>query len=256
MEFVFGLFVTGVFILIVTLYRMRNINRHRGLQDQLSNNYDVTGLDLSGNTRYVSCFSHKWVIDNVTKQSHSRFGSMLQDHLANNTLIAGIWIGIIVGSSSMLLTLFLVQSLRAIGTVIVIFIMGLMIALGPSGPRYSEELLDAIMDNDIEELNAQDYVYVKIANDTIRRAIIMNFSFSLLFIVLAPWGDLLPDFLAQGIAFVTVYLVWEPAIFLMGINIAASLFYIGALVGILSFVCLQMGRRLLQQEEKEPVIQY
>jgi hypothetical protein len=256
MEYAIGLFVTGVFILVVTLYRMRKIKKHRTLQDELQESYDVTGLDVSGNTRYVSCFSHKWVIENISKQSHSRFGAMLQEHLANSTLVAGIWIAFIVGISSMLITFLLVQSLRAIGTVIIIFAIGIMIALGPSGPRYSEELLDAVMANEIEELNAQDYVYVRISNDTIRRSVVMNMSFSLLFIVLAPWGDLVPNFVAQVIAFVTVHLIWNPASFLMAISIAAALFYIAALIGILSFVCLQIGRRVLRQEEEEPVIRY
>jgi hypothetical protein len=256
MEYTFGFFLTGMFILIVTIYRMRKIKTHRRLQSNLRERYDVDGLDLSGRTRYASCFSHGWVMDNISKQSHSRFGVMLQEHLANNTLIAGIWIGIVVGLSSMFLTFFLVQSLRAIGTVIVIFVIGLMIALGPSGPRYSEDLLDAVSDNEIDELNAQDFVYVKLANETIQRSVILNFILAVLFIVLAPWGALLPSLLAQGIAFITVYLVWEPALFLLGINVAAALFYIAAFISVTSFVCFKMGQRFISQEEEAPVVQY
>jgi len=256
MEYTIGLIVTGVFILIVTFYRMRKLKVHRRLEDQLRDNYDVAGLDVSGNTQYVSCFSHRWVMDNITKRSHSRFGVMLQEHLANNTLIAGIWIGIIVGISSMLLTFFFVQSLRAIGTVIVIFAFGLLIALGSSSPRYSENLLDAVLANEMDELNAQDFVYVKIANNTIRNAILMNVAFAILFILLAPWGDLLPGLLAQMIAYISAYLIWEPAMYLMGINVAVALIYIAGFIGVSSFACFKLGQKLLSQEEEAPVVQY
>ncbi|MBY8996265.1 MAG: hypothetical protein KGD60_00940 [Candidatus Thorarchaeota archaeon] len=256
MEFTIGLLITGSFILIVTLYRLRNVRQHRGLQHQIQEAYDVSSLDVSGNTRYASCYSHTWVMDNITRKSHSRIGAMLQDHLANNTLLAGMWIGLIVGTSSMLLTLLLVQSLRTIGTVIVIFVVGALIALGPGGPRYSENLLDAVVKNQIEDLNAQDFVYVKIANDTIQRAVIVNVVLASVFIIIAPWGDMLPTLLAQGIAIFTVNLIWEPAFFLLNVHIAFALFYIAAIIGFSSFVCLKLGQRLTSQEEEAPTVHY
>ena len=256
MEYTIGLLITGSFILIVTLYRMRKVRQHRGLQSQLQETYDVSNLDTSGSTRYVSCFSHKWVMENITTKSHSRFGALLQEHLANNTLLAVMWIGFIVGISSLLLTLLLVQSLRAIGTVIVIFLIGAMVAIGPSGPRSSENLLDAILKNQIDGLNAQDFVYVKIANDTIQRAAILNVILASVFIIIAPWGDILPILLAQGIAIITVGLIWEPAVLLMSFNIALALFYIAAFIGFTSFVCLRIGQRFISHEEEAPKVHY
>jgi hypothetical protein len=167
-----------------------------------------------------------------------------------------MWIGLIVGTSSMLLTLLLVQSLRTIGTVIVIFVVGALIALGPGGPRYSEGLLDAVMKNQIENLNAQDFVYVKLANDTIRRAIIANIVLASVFIITAPWGDMLPTLLAQGVAVFTVNLIWEPAFFLLNINIAFALIYIASVIGIGSLACLKLGQRLTSQEENAPTTHY
>ncbi len=255
-EFTIGLLITGSFILLVTMYRLRNVKQHRTLQHQIQETYDVSDLDTSGSTRYASCYSHTWVMDNITRKSHSKFGSMLQDHLANNTLMAGIWIGLVVGTSSMILTLLLVQSLRTIGTVIVIFVLGALIALGPGGPRYSENLLDAVRKNQIEDLNAQDFVYVKIANDTIKRAVIVNVVLASMLIIVAPWGDLLPTLLAQGIAIITVGLIWQPAAFLLTYNIALAMIYIAVFIGVTSFVCLKMGQRLTSQEEEAPTVQY
>lgn len=254
--FTIGLLITGVFILFVTLYRIRKVRSHRGLQHEIQDSYDVSGLDLSGNTQYISCYSHTWVMDNITKQSHGRFGAMLQDHLANSTLLAGMWIGFIVGISSMLLTFLLVQSLRAIGTVIIIFIVGFMIALGPSGPRYSEELLDAVMKKEIDELNAQDFVYVTIANNTVKRSAIINVTLAVVFIAIAPWGEMLPGLLAQGIAIVTVNLIWEPALYLLNYNVGIALIYIAGFIAFSTFLCLKLGQRFITQEEEAPIVRY
>ncbi|MFW9788786.1 MAG: hypothetical protein ACFFE2_09130 [Candidatus Thorarchaeota archaeon] len=256
MEITIGLLLTGLFILLVTVYRIRKVVAHRQLQHELRESYDVSGLDLSGNTRYASCFSHSWVMDNITRKSHSRIGAKLQEYLANNTLFAGIWIGLVVGLSSMFLTFLFVQSLRTIGTVIIIFAVGALIALGPGGPRYAENLLDAVRKSEIEDLNAQDFVYVKIANDTIARSILINMILASLFIILAPWGEMLPGLFAQAIALFSAGLLWDPALVLMQYNLGIALFYIAAIVGLSSFVCYRIGQRLLMAEEEAPRTQY
>lgn len=249
MEYTIGLFITGLFILVCTLYRRRKMAIHQKLQQNLEETYDVSNLDLSGNTQYARCYSHKWVIDNVTKKSHSKIGSLFQDHLANNTLLAAIWIGIIVGTSSIIIVLLFIESMRTIGTVVVIFILGALIALGPGGPRYSENLLDAVLNNEITDLNAHDFVYVKIANDTIRKSVIINASLGLLFILISPWAEMLPTLLALGIAFVTVYLIWEPALVLMNIHLALALVYVASFIGVFGFVCVKLGQKLTTPEE-------
>ena len=251
MEYNIGFFVTGLFILLVTAYRLRKIRTHHALQNELEMTYDVSNLDVSGNTRYISCFSHNWVMENIAKHTHSRFGAMLQEHLANSTLIAGIWIGLVVGLSSMFLTFFFVESLRTIGTVIIIFIVGAMIAIGPGGPRYSEEFLDAVREHEIDELNAQDYVYVKIANDTIKRSVVLNLILAILFIVISPWGDLVPTALAATIAFFSVNILWTPASVFLQINVAYAIVYIATVIVIMSFICFKIGQRIISPEEEE-----
>lgn len=256
MEYTIGLLITGSFIFLVTFYRVRNVKKHYGLQGLLRETYDVSGLDLSGNTRYVSCYSHKWVMDNITKKSHTRIGAMLQDHLANNTLLAGIWIGLVAVTSSMILTFLLVQSLRSIGTVIVIFVAGALIAIGPGGPRYAEDLLDAVMKNDIDALNAQDYVYVKIANDTIKRSVIINVILATVFILISPWRNLLPLLFAQLVALFTINIIIEPAFLLLNINIAFAILYIAGIIVISSFACFKIGQRIMSPEEEMPTVHY
>ncbi len=131
-----------------------------------------------------------------------------------------------------------------------------MISLGPGGPRYSENLLDAIVKNEINELNAQDFVYVKIANDTIKRSVIINTTLALMFIIVAPWGGMLPSLLAQGIAVFTVNIIWEPALALLNFNIALSIVYIAGVIGFMSFVCLKSVQRFNSPEEEAPKVQY
>ncbi|TFG33850.1 hypothetical protein EU527_06365 [Candidatus Thorarchaeota archaeon] len=256
MEFTIGLFITGLFIFIVTLYRLRKVKQHHRLEELIRERYDVSSLDLSGSTQYVDCYSHNWVIDNISRKTHSKIGSKFQDLLANNTLIAGIWVGLLVSISSMLMVFLLLESLRSIGTVIIIFGAGMLIAIGPGGPRYAENLLDAIMQNSIDELNTHDYVYVKIANDTIKRSIIVNVIFASVFLLISPWGDLLPILLAQGIAYFSVNILLEPALFLLNFNIAFALFYIVSIIGVTSITCYKLGQRFISHEEEVSAVRY
>ncbi len=256
MEFTIALLVTGLFILLFTMFRLRKYRQHQELQNKLSNTYDITSLDLSGNTQYASCFSHEWVMKNITNKSHSRLGSALQDYLADSTLIAGMWIGFTIFISSVLLTLLFVESLRAIGSIIFVFLVGVLVAVGPGEPRYAEDLLDAVQENEIKELNAQDFVYVKIANETIKHFAILNIIIAVLLITISPWGDMLPSLLAQGIALFTAKIIWEPALLLLEYNVGFALFYIAGIIGISSFLCFKIGQRIISPEEEAPRVQY
>ena len=114
-------------------------------------------------------------------------------------------------------------------------------------------MLDAVSENEIEDLNAQDFVYVKIANDTIKRYVVMNVVIASAFIVISPWGHLLPSALAAAIAFFTVNILWIPASFFMEINLAWAIVYIAIVVGCTSFVCFKVGQRIISPEEEEEV---
>ena len=256
MEITIALLVTGLFILLFTMFRLRKYREYQELQNQLSKTYDVTRLDLNGDTQYASCFSHDWVMKNITKKSHSRLGSILQDYLADSTLIAGMGIGFVIFISSILLTLLFVESLRAVGSIIFIFLVGVLVAVGPGDPRYAENLLDAVLENEKKELNAQDFVYVKIANETIKRFAILNIIIAALLIAISPWGDMLPYLLAQGIALFTAKIIWEPALLLLEYNVGFALFYIAGIIGISSFVCFKIGQRVISPEEEAPRVQY
>jgi hypothetical protein len=126
-----------------------------------------------------------------------------------------------------------------------------MVAVGPGAPRYSENLIDAVLENEIKDLNAQDFVYVKIANDTIKRAAVTNFVIAILMIVISPWGHLLPSALAAAIAAFSVNILWVPASFLLDINIAAAILYLAGVIGLMSFLCIKVGQRVISPEEEQ-----
>jgi hypothetical protein len=256
MEFTIGLFVTGIFLISFTFFRLRKARTHRQLQRSLAETYDVTSLDFSGNTQYASCISNQWVMSNITRKSHSKIGAKFQEHLANNTLLTAIWFGIIIGLSSMFITLLLVESLRAYGTVIFIFLLGILIALGPGGPRYSENLLDDVGKNEITDLKAQDFVYIKIANDTILKSAIVTLTLGILFVVISPWGELIPVVLAQAISIFVLYLILDPAMTLLNVNFVLAIAYIAGIIGVSSLFCAKLGKRITSQEEETPTVQW
>jgi hypothetical protein len=182
------------------------------------------------------------VLEDISRRKHGRLGLRFQDHLRDNTLFTFIWVGIIAGCSSSILGLLLVQSLSAVGTAIAVFFVGALVAMGPGGPRYSEELLDAVERIEIEDLNAQDFIYVKIANDTIRKSSVVNVTIGCTLIVMAPWGHLLPPVLAQGVAWLTVIAIHTPTMAVAEFSFPLAIVYMAAVVPLVGYACFRLVR--------------
>jgi hypothetical protein len=134
--------------------------------------------------------------------------------------------------------------------------LGVLIAVGPGGPRYSENLLDAVGEYEITDLKAQDFVYVKIANDTIMKSAIITLTLGILFIAISPWGDLLPMVLAQVISIFVLYLIFNPAMTLLNFNFVLAVIYIAGIIGASSLLCARLGRKITSQEDETPNVQW
>jgi len=253
MEIPISLAFSGILILLVTLWRARNIKTYFEFRRKFEDTFDVQDIDLSGETEYTHCFSHEWVRDNVVRRKHSKFGNTLQDHLTYNTLAATIWIGLFAGIFSLIIGVILVQSLVAIGSATFIIMFGALIALGPGNPKVSNDLLQALQKTAFDELNKEDYSYVALAVTSIRKWLIISGVIGVAFLTLAPVGDLLPWFLAYAIATFTNYLIWIPTNAIAEFSLPLALIYMASVLPILMYVVpklIQMAIRKKRGNKK------
>ncbi|MGY5861517.1 MAG: hypothetical protein RTU09_04020 [Candidatus Thorarchaeota archaeon] len=253
MEIPISLAFSGVLILLVTLWRARNIGAYSDFRRKFEGSFDVQDVDLSGETECTHCVSYEWVQENVVGRKHGKLGSALQDHMTYNTLAAAMWIGFFAGAVSLIIGVILVQSLVVIGSATFIIMFGALIALGPGNPKVSDDLLQALQKVEFDTLNKEDYSYVTLAVASIRKWLIISGVIGVAFLMLAPFGDLMPWFLAYAIATFTNYVIWGPTHAIAEFSLPLALLYMAAVLPILLYVVpklIQMAVRKKKGKKK------
>ncbi|MHA1654518.1 MAG: hypothetical protein ACTSYX_00660 [Candidatus Thorarchaeota archaeon] len=247
--------VTGCLILIVTFLRLRRLRRYGAIVEDLESRFDVADLDLSGETQYTDCFSHEWVINNISRRRYGRVSRGIQNFMSENTLIGSLLMGLIVGAAAVIIGLLFVESVSALGAAVGVFFVGALVAMGPSDPRISEQLLVAISKAPPDSIRKEDYVYVRLAIDSItgweRTALLLGIAF----IVISPWADFVPSAVAFGIATMASWLILEPAQTIAAVNFPLAFLYMIGMVVILFYyvprTLLRLVRRREPEEERE-----
>ncbi|MHA1965312.1 MAG: hypothetical protein ACW97G_12085 [Candidatus Thorarchaeota archaeon] len=168
----------------------------------LEDSFDVSDVELSGRTEYTNCFSHRWVIENMTRTKHGRIGGWFQSQLMYSTL------------------------LTLIGGALLVFFFGSIIAVGPGGPKYSEELLLALSALNQDEYQKGDYAYLRVALKSITVWTILSLIVGIAFLVSAPYGTLLFDLSGGAFLVFGDILLWGPMFSLFGVWPPLGILYI------------------------------
>ena len=205
-----SLALTGTIVLVSAFGRLRYFRRYWTLKRTLEDSFDVSDMDLSGRTEYSNCYSQQWVVENMTKTRHGRIGGWFQQQMMYSTLITLVWFGILLGAFGLLFGMFIVSALMLVGGALLIFFFGTLIAVGPGGPKYSEELLLALTILDRDEYRKGDYAYLRVALKSITLWATLSLIIGSMFLISAPYGTLLFD--TAGVAFLAFgnALLWGP----------------------------------------------
>ncbi len=226
MELTIALLLTGILVLAFNLYRTRRLLSYARLYEYLKDTYNVTDIDLSGSTEYTHCYSYEWIFENLTRKKSGRIGNAIQRHLADNTLSMGMFLAFLIGIAGMAIGFVFLVSTIFTGTAFVVFLIGLALAIGPGNPRFSEQLLDELVRQDLTNLNHEDYVYVVLARRSISTWIKISSLVGGLFIVAAPWGESLPSILAFVVSSFAIFFLLEPAIRISEFSVPLAILYL------------------------------
>ncbi len=248
-------FITGVILLAVVLRRMARYRGYAEFQRQFEARYDVSGIDLSGNTEYTGCFSQQWVYDRMTLANTGGMARALDAHVTEHTLAATIWLALTLGIGTMLIGLLVLTALRTIGMAITVFFAGVVVVMGPSGPKASEDLMRALIKKGIDGLSREDYAYIRIANWTILKWAAVQTIIGLVLIVGAPVADAFPTAVAIAISTFAFFLIWGPTILLLNIWFPLGLIYLALSFPFFFYMLpkkiLELSRRMRGIEEEE-----
>jgi hypothetical protein len=225
-EMIASLALTGAIVLISAFGRLRYFGKYWTLKRTLEGSFDVSDVDISGRTEYANCFSQQWLIENMTKTKHGRIGGWFQRQLMYSTLMTIIWFGILLGSIGLLLGLFIVSALLLLGGALLIFFFGSLIALGPGGPKYSEELLLALTALNQDEYKIGDYAFLRVALKSVTLWTTISFIVGGTFLVSAPYGTLLFDIIGEAFLVFGDALLWGPMFVLFGVWPPLGILYV------------------------------
>lgn len=242
MEVALALFLTGCFVLVVTIWRFRKLRSYAPLLTHFQNQFDLEKLSTLNRTEYTECFSHRWVMNEITTTRPSGITAMFENHVRENTLLASLWIGFILASSSMIIVLILVGAARSLGFALPIFIIGILLSMATSSVNESEDFLEAVQKIFPSGIVVEDYPYIRIAYSTAKRWIMLSGFVGTVLLLISPLGEYIPDFLAGTIAYVARFVLWNPALFLLEYSAVFSIVYIGAAVAVLSYLVVIASR--------------
>jgi hypothetical protein len=237
LEISIAFFITGLVVFVAAMLRYRAVQEHFGIAGRIAQEYDIDGLDLSGNAEYNRCFSHQWVNQNVQSQKPGRLRRVFERRMADNTLVTLLWLSLILSGAAMVIALLMLGSIAAIGPAGAVFFFGALIIIGPGNAKMSQDFIQDIDEREIEELCAEDYAYVRIAVCETRRWTAASTFLGISFMVFSSFGDYLPEILTTAISLFTVYLLLTPAMTLAEHSVVLGILYIPVLLMLL-FVIL------------------
>lgn len=255
MEITIALFVMGVLIGVVSIWRARNIFKYSRLRGDIEREFDASDLDLSGKVKYANCYSHKWVMENIAIGSQGGFVNFIRSRMESNTLMTYIWLSLILGCAGLLIGLLTIVSIRSLGGAVGVIFIGLMIILGPDDPKSSEELLDELRRVDFSELEKEDFVYASLAFKSVRNWFVISLLIGLGFAAISPWGEMIPAVIAAAVGIFAQYVLWNPATFLNEISAAYVVLYLAFAIAfflmILPKMIIEIIKNIREKSEED-----
>ncbi|MGY5874711.1 MAG: hypothetical protein RTU30_03100 [Candidatus Thorarchaeota archaeon] len=237
--------IMGILILLAVTIRASKLFGYIELQNEFERTFDILYLDLSGNTSYTDCFSHEWVYDEAVFKRHNAIGRGLNNFLADNALVGSMCLSILLFMASLILWAVLLPLFSILGMALFVVATGLMLVIGPGGPKTSEELLTAISNQKMEDLKEEDYVYVRVAISEIKKWVFIIGVAGVIFLFSAPFGENLPMYLATAATLVVSIIIWFPVVSLQSVWFPLAFFYVAAIVPIVFVTLWWVGSLIL-----------
>ncbi len=251
LEYTLATFLTGVIIISISLFRGRKVSTQKKLLGRLAILAEGHYIDYSGNTQFVGCYAHKWVVDNVTTETPGRIRVWIRKQVDSNPVFVISLFAFLTITSSLALVFIFFVSVITIGGEVGVYFVGFLIIMGTGAPRISEELLDALQKTDDDLLTWKDFAYALIARRTYIRSLITTGVLGFLFVVLSPWATVFVSLLAKGIVLFSDQVILLPAIAISELNIGLAFLYMVSVLPLLAYSTIKLIEILIQKYNNE-----
>jgi hypothetical protein len=229
------LILFGALSLLLVYYWQKRISPLESLFAWFHSRFGNDRVDLSGQTEYTRCVSHDWAMQNLVRKKHSKRGEALQEVMMENTLAGTMIGGLILGASSLIIVLLLFQSFLLAGEAVFVIFGAIYLIWGSGSVETSYNFLTWLAEQETERLKLGDLAYAEISRLAIVRWQRTLAVIGVVSILVAPWGNLLMEGLAFGIA--TLYQEFLNYIFLP----LAAFSFVLALILLIAFLPVVLG---------------
>ena len=196
----FSLLFFGSLSIVLSFIWYRRAASYRHLFEMFRDQLGFEDIDVSGKREFTNCISHQWVMKNVVFGEYSKSGEKFRDYLMNNTLSGALLVGIILGSAPMLIGVIFFQSVTIAGAASIVFFATVFIIRSPGNVDSSVKLLNWLSEQEEDKLRNGDLAYAKISRQSLQSWTRNLVLIGILAIAISPWGELMPDAAAYGLA--------------------------------------------------------
>ncbi|MFQ5833349.1 MAG: hypothetical protein ACE5H4_11640 [Candidatus Thorarchaeota archaeon] len=208
MYMIIALILLGVLSFATALYWRRKLDGFESLFSFFTTRFNPDEVDISGQQKYTRCLSHRWVMKNMIHGDYTNSETTLGDFVGQNTFAGTMIVGLVLGSLPVLAVYLLFQSFVLVGAALVAVFAAVFIVRSPEDVGASYNLLKYLTEQDQTELMKGDLAYARISSNQIKVWIRNLIIIGVASIIVAPWGELIPDAMAMAIAgFFNLFLV-------------------------------------------------
>ncbi|UCH03352.1 MAG: hypothetical protein JSW05_07065 [Candidatus Thorarchaeota archaeon] len=181
-----------------------------GLFQTFADKFGSDHIEISDEQLYTDCISHKWVLENIVYAEGTGVGEVLMNLLWDSTLLATVVLSLLMGPVMVIAVLILYNSFAFLGFSFAVVILAVFVIMPPGNVTMSYRFLKWLHNQEESELKTNDMAFAKVSQNSIvmwARILVIVASISFM---IAPWAEVIPVLVAQGIAgfFVVVYEVF------------------------------------------------
>jgi len=191
----------------------KRITAFRTMILNIRSTFNGDQFDISQERAYAHCISHQWVLDYVVQRNESKLGNSVRDFLNNRTVLGILILGLSIWPTTAILVLLVYRSFAYFGVSITVFIIAVFLILASDNVTTSYGLLSWLRTQNKSEMKKNDIVYAELSLKTIKNWRMTLFTIAILSLIIAPFGELIPQALAlatSGVLVSIFTLVYPP----------------------------------------------
>ena len=191
----------------------QRISAFRTMLINIKSLFNGDKIDTSQGPGYGHCASHHWVLDYVVREKESRIGNSIRNFMNRRTLLGIFILGALIWPTIAIVVQFVYRSFALLGVSLVVLIFAIFLIRASDDVIASFGLLSWLRKQGNSELKKDDVAYAEVSLKTLTNWRTTLIIIALLSLIVAPWGELIPQALAfatSGLLITIFSLVYPP----------------------------------------------